>query len=103
MSARPREQGVTAQSAAQEVRTACRRWRNGEAVELWQEAVVRARRRVNMAGNDRGTARPGRRGRKKRQDVREEAERTQQARNIERAKTLLGEGQLSRAASALVS
>ena len=35
--------------------------------------------------------------------MREEAERSRQARNIDRAKTLLGEGQLSRAASALVS
>ena len=69
------------------VREACRRWRGGEAGALWQEA----------AGEVQVQERRGRRRRPREQEP------TQEERNARRAATLIQEGQLSRAARALVS
>ena len=86
LTARPRELGAASKSAAHKVKEACRRWRGGEAGALWQEA----------AGEVQVQARRGRRRPR-------EQEPTQEERNARRAATLIQEGQLSRAARALVS
>ena len=87
LTARPRELGAGDKSASHRVKEACRRWSGGEAGALWQEAAGEVRVQE-------------RRGRKKRP---REQEPTQEERNAWRAATLIQEGQLSRAARALVS
>jgi hypothetical protein len=96
LAARPRQLGATGQSAAKLVRAACRRWLDGEAVELWQEEVGRKKKQAKAKEK-------GKRGRKKKQAQTEELLRTNQQRNIDRAKMLVAENQLSRAAQALIS
>ena len=88
LSTKPRGQGYQAQSHAQVVRAACRRWRNGEVAALWAEAKKRAK------GPRTGG---GRRARGR------EAEPTQEQKNLKRVATLLQEGQFSRASKALIS
>ena len=95
--ARPKNQGYQqAQSAAKVIKAACRKWREGKIVELWQEALM-LKRKV------------GKEKLKKRKKKKKQAEhalgeeRTQVTRNRERATELAQEGQLSRAAKALVS
>ena len=84
--ARPGEQGMAGgRSAAQRVKDACWRWRNGEAASLWKEATQESKLQ--------------KRGRRRKA----QAPPTLQESNARRAKTLAQEGQLSRAAQALVS
>ena len=85
---KPRGQGYTATSHAQVIRAACRRWRNGEAAALWQEALKRRRKPTPSKGRGRSQTRE---------------EPTQETKNLERAAMLLQEGQFSRAAKALIS
>ena len=80
--ARIREQG---QSASKEVRAACKKWKEGKAAELWEEAM--------------GKKEAPKKGRKKK----EKEKPTQLERNFQRATKLAEEGQLGRAAKALVS
>ena len=75
-----------AYSMARLVRERLRRWRAGEYSVLWQEAV-------NL------TKVPKKKGRKRKG----EEEKSQEKRNAQRAASLIQEGQLSRAAKALVS
>ena len=95
--ARPKSQGFQqVQSAAQVIKAACRKWREGKIVELWQEAL-QLKRKV-------GKEQLKKRKKKKKQAERVLGEeRTQATRNKERATELVQEGQLSRAAKALVS
>ena len=80
--ARIREQG---QSASKEVRAACKKWKEGKAAELWEEA--------------KGKKEAPKKGRKRK----EKEKPTQLERNVQRATRLAEEGQLGRAAKALVS
>ena len=80
--ARIREQG---QSASKVVRAACKKWREGKAAELWEEA--------------KGKKEAPKKGRKRK----EKETPTQLERNVQRATRLAEEGQLGRAAKALVS
>ena len=43
LGARPKERGVSAQSAAKVVWAACRRWRSGEAAKLWKGSCTEER------------------------------------------------------------
>ena len=84
--ARPGEQGTAGgRSAAQRVKNACHRWRNGEASSLWKEATQESK--VQRRGRRRKAQAPP----------------TLEESNARRAKMLAQEGQLSRAAQALVS
>ena len=98
LGARPKEQGAMAQSAAKE---ACKRWRDGQEAELWREAVER--KKVAAKRQEKDKAKRSKRGRRRQVEVVEDKEKKQLTRNIERSKMLIEEGQLSRAAKALVS
>ena len=79
------------QSASKDVKSACKRWREGKAVELWEEAIGR------MSAKTKGRGRPRKRREK------EEGEPTLEEINARRAARFCQEGQLGRAAQALVS
>ena len=85
--ARPSEVASSGRSAAHIVKEACRRWRSGEAAALWTEAVKAQRP-------------PPKKGRKK---AVVDDPLSQEKRNARRAAALIQDGQLSRAAKALVS
>lgn len=87
LSARPPELGAAGRKTGHRIKEACRRWRAGEAAALWKEAT----------GEVGVQARRGRRRRPR------EHEPSQEERNARRCATLVQEGQLSRAARALVS
>ena len=93
----PAHPPVPGNSLAQVVRAACRKWRDGKAAELWREATG-GREEVATEGG--GAPRRRRISRKQRE---QEQEATQEERNARRAKVLLQENQLARAARALVS
>ena len=88
-----------AYSQARLVRERLRRWRAGEFVQLWEEAVELTRERPRQ-GRPRRRGRPGRR----RQLQQEEDEEESQAKkNAERAATLAQDGQYTKALQALTS
>ena len=88
-----------AYSQARLVRERLRRWRAGEFVQLWDEAVELTRERPRQ-GRPRKRGRPGRR----RQQQQEQDEQESQAkRNAERATTLAQDGQYTKALQALTS
>ena len=79
------------QSLGDQVKARLRRWRAGEAAQLWQEAVQM-------------TEKQPRRGRKKRGGEEELSEEEKlRKRNAKRAATMAGEGQYARACQALTS
>ena len=94
-------QGTSAQSAAKVVRAAYKRWRDGEEAELWKEAVERKKAATKRQGKDK--TKRGKKGRKKQARWSSNKEKRQLTQNIERSKMLMEEGQLSRAAKALIS
>ena len=109
--ARPKGQGLNARSMVQEVRAACKKWRQGAIGELWQEAkmLVKAGRkqeeknRKKKKKKARQRAGRGQVDQGSREEEEQEESQQQKRRNAERASVLVEEGQLSRAAKALIS
>ena len=89
-----------AYSQARLVRERLRRWRAGEFLQLWDEAVELTRERPRQGRQRRRGG--GRRRREQREEM-EEEEQNQARRNAERATILAQEGQYTKALQALTS
>ena len=91
-----RGQGLNARSVVQDVRQACKKWRQGALGELWQESMELAKVAQKQDKKNRKKKKRKARqrvGREQANEMEEEVD-LQQKRNADRATVLVEEGQL---------